>query len=78
LAPGRLSTTTDWPNVVALRVHLLARNNESTAGYVDPKTYAMGFNSAAASQTVTPGTAYKHRLFSQLIRVVNPSARRDQ
>jgi type IV pilus assembly protein PilW len=76
----------DWANLVALRVHLLARSTESSAGYVDPKTYSMGYDSAAAVQTVTPATdaygnnvrSYKRRLFSQLIRVVNPSARRDQ
>lgn len=71
----------DWANVVALRVHLLTRNNESSAGYVDPKTYEMGYNSAGNVQTVTPATAaqsYKRRLFSQLIRVVNPSSRRDR
>ncbi|MGH8830137.1 MAG: PilW family protein [Polaromonas sp.] len=76
----------DWANLVALRVHLLARNNESSAGYVDPKTYVMGYNSAATAQTITPATdsygnnvlPYKRRLFSQLIRVVNPSSRRDQ
>lgn len=67
----------DWANLVALRVHLLARSNESSVGYVDPKTYAMGFDSTGAVQTVTPGTAYKRRLFSQLIRVVNTSSRRD-
>lgn len=76
----------DWANLVALRVHLLARSTESSAGYVDPKIYSMGFNSAAELQTVTPSTdsygnnvrSYKRRFFSQLIRVVNPSSRRDQ
>jgi type IV pilus assembly protein PilW len=76
----------DWANLVALRVHLLVRSNESSAGYVDTKSYAMGYDSAAAAQTITPTTdsygnnvrPYKRRLFSQLIRVVNPSSRRDQ
>ena len=76
----------DWANLVALRVHLLARSTESSAGFVDPKIYSMGFNSSAALQTVTPSTdaygnnvrSYKRRFFSQLIRVVNPSSRRDQ
>lgn len=72
-----VSTTADWANVMALRIHLLARSNESSVGYVDPKTYTMGFKADGTAQTVTPGTAYKRRLFSQLIRVVNPSARRD-
>ena len=76
----------DWANLVALRVHLLARSTESSAGYLDPKTSSLGYDSAAAAQTVTPATdaygnnvrSYKRRLFSQLIRVVNPSSRRDQ
>ena len=71
----------DWANVVALRVHLLTRNSEASAGYVDPKTYEMGYDSAGNVQIVTPAAAvlpYKRRLFSQLIRVVNPSSRRDQ
>ena len=76
----------DWANVVALRVHLLARSTELSAGFVDPKTYSMGYDSAGALLTVTPSTdsygnnvlPYKRRLFSQLIRVVNPSSRRDQ
>lgn len=72
-----VSTTTNWANVMALRIHLLARSNESSAGYVDPKTYTMGVKADATAQTVTPGTAHKRRLFSQLIRVVNPSSRRD-
>lgn len=75
-----------WANVVALRVHLLARSNESSPGYVDSKTYAMGFSNAGTAQTVTPATdlygnnvrSHKRRLFSQLIRAVNPSSRRDQ
>jgi len=74
-------TVEDWADVMALRVHLLTRNNEASAGYVDPKTYEMGYDSAGNVQTVTPANAvrsYKRRLFSQLIRVVNPSSRRDQ
>ncbi|MDI1245749.1 MAG: PilW family protein [Rhodoferax sp.] len=76
------ATVTDWANVVAVRVHLLARNNETSAGFVDPKTYEMGFvDNVGSVQIVTPATAvraYKRRLFSQLIRAVNPSARRAQ
>ena len=85
LAPAD-RTKDKWPDVMAVRVHLLARNNESTAGYLDNKSYAMGVDSASLAQVITPSTdaygnnvqAYKRRLFSQLIRVVNPSSRREQ
>lgn len=62
----------DWPNVVTVRVNLLARNNESTPGYTDTKTYTLG-----GAGTVAPGGAYKRHLYSQLVRVVNVSGRRE-
>lgn len=64
----------DWPNVMALRVHLLARNNESSAGHQDSKTYNLGLSGT----TVATNDNFKRRVFSQLIRVVNPSSRRDR
>ena len=76
----------DWANVMALRVHLLARNNESSPGYNDGKTYSLGYNSAASAQQVTASTdsygndvrGFKRRVFSQMIRLVNPSGRLDK
>lgn len=62
----------DWPNVVTVRVNLLARNNESTPGYTDTKTYTLG-----GAGTVSPGGSYKRHLYSQLVRVVNVSGRRE-
>lgn len=68
------ATAADWANVMALRVHLLARNNERSAGYTDAKTYGLGL----AGTTAASNDAFKRHVFSQLIRVVNPSSRRDQ
>lgn len=70
-----------WANVVALRIHVLARNIETSPGYNDNKTYAMGYMNGASAQQVTPapGTlGFKRRLFSQSIRLTNPSARRER
>ena len=61
---------------MALRLHLLARNNEKSPGYQDNKTYSLGL-----SGTVTPAggdAQFKRHVFSQAVRVVNVSARRDQ
>ena len=68
------TTVADWANVMALRMHLLARNNDRSAGYTDSKTYNLGL----AGTTVATNDAFKRHAFSQLVRVVNPSARRDQ
>lgn len=64
----------DWANVMALRIHLLARNNERSGGHLDSKTYSLGL----AGTTVASNDAFKRHVFSQLIRVVNPSSRREQ
>ncbi len=63
---------TAWANVMAVRVHLLARNNDPTTGYTDPKTYSLGLTG-----TVTPGGQYKRHVYSELVRVINPSGRRE-
>ena len=62
----------DWANVMTVRVNLLARNNDPTTGYIDTKTYTLGGASA-----VTPGGAYKRHVYSELVRVINPSGRRE-
>lgn len=62
----------DWANVVALRLNVLARNTESSPGYVDGKTYDMGI-----AGTLTPGGAFKRHVYNTVIRVVNPSSRRE-
>lgn len=64
----------DWANVMAVRLHLLARNNERSAGHQDTKTYDLGLEGT----TTATNDGFKRRVFSQLIRVVNPSSRRDR
>jgi type IV pilus assembly protein PilW len=66
-------TLADWANVMTVRVNLLARNNDTSAGYTSNKQYSLG-----AGGTVGPFTDnYKRHVFSQLIRVINPSGRRE-
>ena len=67
-APG----VTNWPNVVAVKVNILARNNESTKGYNDTKTYSLGL-----AGTTAPGGPYKRHAYTQFIRLVNPAGRRE-
>lgn len=64
----------DWTGVMAMRIHLLARNNERSVGYKDDKTYSLGL----AGSTLATNDTFKRHVFSQMIRLVNPSSRRDQ
>lgn len=70
-------TTNDWANVVAVKIHLLARSVEQEAGYQDAKSYNMGL-AGAVSFTAAADKPYTRHVFTQQVRLVNPSARRSQ
>lgn len=59
-------------NVVAVRVHVLARNIEPTIGYNDTKSYKLG-----AATIPAANDNFKRHVFSTTVRLVNPSARRE-
>lgn len=71
---GSALTVADWPNVMTLKIHLIARSNEPTAGFVDSKIYALG--SAGAASAAVGEQGYKRHVFVQSVRLVNPSGRR--
>lgn len=65
-------TVADWANVVSLKMHILARNNEKSPGFIDGKSYDLGLSGS----TTATNDAFKRRVFSQTVRLVNVSARR--
>jgi len=68
------TSLTEWSNVVAARIQLVARNNEPSPGFTDAKSYNMGL---AGNYTPT-ALSYKRHSYIQLVRLVNPSSRREQ
>jgi type IV pilus assembly protein PilW len=62
-----------WENVVTVRIHLLARNTEATAGYAGARTYRLG-----AATTVTPTDSFKRTLMTTTVRVNNVAGRREK
>jgi type IV pilus assembly protein PilW len=67
----------NWSNVVAVRINLLARNIDPTPGYTDAKIYTLGLDAANAPVTYEPRDSYKRHLFTTLVRLVNVSQRRE-
>jgi type IV pilus assembly protein PilW len=67
-------TTTQWPNVTAVRVHLLAVNLEPTIGYVDVKTYDMGTSAASLGPFNDP---YKRHVYAGVISAPNRTGPRE-
>ncbi|MBO9646966.1 MAG: PilW family protein [Variovorax sp.] len=64
----------NWSNVMAVRVHVLGRQIDTSAGTVDTKKYDMGL----ATGTVGPfKDAYKRTVYSTVARLYNPSGQRE-
>lgn len=68
-------TLTQWSNVVAVKIYIVARNNEATTGYQDPKTYNLGPVAGNYTPTGT-GLSYKRHAYTQLVSLTNQSGRR--
>jgi len=68
---------TELEDVMTLRVNLLARNLEQTAGYTDAKTYNLGLNKPAYTPP-SAMSAFKRHAYTTLVRIENASARREQ
>lgn len=66
-------TLAELANVVTVRVNVLARSTEASAGYNDSKTYQLGL----AAPVVAPGDQFKRHVFTQLVRLTNISSRRE-
>ncbi len=66
-------TLADWGNVVAVKLHLLARALEPTPGHTDTKTYRLG------ETTLGPfKDGFNRHVYSTYIRLKNPSSRREK
>jgi type IV pilus assembly protein PilW len=63
----------DWANVMAVRVHLLARNVDVLAGYTDTKTYTLGIGVAVGPFN----DGFKRHQYSAVVRLMNPAGRRE-
>ncbi|QDL38916.1 PilW family protein [Rhodoferax sediminis] len=68
------NATTNWSNVMAVRVHVLARNTEASAGWVDAKKYDMGL---AIGQVGPFSDTVKRHVYSAVVRLYNGSGQRE-
>jgi len=69
----------NWRDVVTAHIHVLARNIERSPGHTDNKTYTLGNDSAGNPIVLGPfSDGYRRHVYTNVVRVVNPSGRRDQ
>jgi len=66
-----------WRNVMAARVHVLARNTQPTGGYIDDRSYTLGRDADGDPKNIGPfNDAYKRHVYVTTTRMTNPSWRR--
>ena len=69
-AASTAAAAAGWGNVVAVRVNLLARTTEGSAGFTDTRTYEIGLDGTASTTSVGPfDDAYKRRAYSTTVRL---------
>jgi type IV pilus assembly protein PilW len=69
---------TNWLNVMAVKINLLARNTSTSTAYTDTKTYTLGLTAAGAVNTFGPfNDAYRRHVFQAEVRLNNPAGRRE-
>jgi len=78
VADGYVETCADvtcWSNIVSVKLNIIARNIEQSAGQNDAKTYSLGM--AGDYAPTGDDRKYKRHAYTQVVRLVNPSSRRE-
>lgn len=74
-------TAAQLVNTTVVKLFVLTRSVEPTAGYTDPKTYCLATRDATgncpADAVVSPGGNFKRHLFTTTVRLNNISGRRE-
>ncbi|CAD5371843.1 Type IV fimbrial biogenesis protein PilW [Rubrivivax sp. A210] len=65
-----------WENVMALKVHLIVRSVESVGG--STLSHAQNFDLGGAGSVTTAADGLLRKAYSSTVRLVNPSATREQ
>jgi type IV pilus assembly protein PilW len=76
---------TNWRNVMAMRLNVLARNSSPTRDHVDSKVYILGQNddgtdrcaNESGGACVAFGDGFKRHVYQTSVRLNNPAGRRE-
>lgn len=77
-AAAAATVATNWRNVMAVKIHLLARNTEQSPAHNDTKTYVLGVTASGDDNTLGPyNDAYKRHAYTSAVRLANAAGRRE-
>lgn len=71
-----IACQTNWRRVTAIKINILARNTQTTSGFVDNRSYTMGLQANGAQNTFGPfNDGYKRHFYTTLARLNNVAGR---
>jgi type IV pilus assembly protein PilW len=68
------SALKNWRNVMAVKIHILARNLDTTAAWTDDRQYNLGLGAAALGPY---NDHYKRHVYAATARLQNPAGLRE-
>jgi len=73
---GAPANVAGWQQVTAVKIHVLARNLQTTGGFTDTRTYDLGLNSAGNDNVFGPfNDGYKRHAYSTVVRLEDVAGR---
>jgi type IV pilus assembly protein PilW len=76
--PGCTQTSV-WANVVTAKIHVLSRAIDPSPGYTNGKVYTLGSDATGNPMRLGPfSDGFRRRVYSGMVRIMNPSGRRDR
>ncbi len=68
----------NWTNVVGVKLYVLARATDASAGHVDTKVYPAGLKADGTAQDLGPfNDGFKRHAFTAMVRINNAAGRRE-
>lgn len=68
----------NWTNVMGMKLYVLARSTDVSAGYVDTKAYPAGLKADGSAQELGPfNDGFKRHAFTAMVRINNAAGRRE-
>jgi type IV pilus assembly protein PilW len=73
---GAPANAAAWQQVTAVKIHVLARNVQTSGGFTDNRSYVLGLNSAGNDNVFGPyNDGYKRHAYSTVVRLDNVAGR---
>ena len=73
--PCPVNLESAWEHVVAVRINVLARSQETDGNYFDQKSYDLNPDDSTEGEISPKNDNYHRRVFSQVVRLINVSGR---